>query len=425
MHNLDHPVIGCRSDGDPFELAITVLGAAKFAGELKASGDESAASRRELIAAVRSGQHVELHVTTRTFRQRDGNPNRRGLRFKPSILARVAASFAGMPVLLDHNTSEQSARIGTILSSELYAQNDWSGFRQVLSIVKPDAVISVLDGTLDRFSVGWIPTGPVLCSVHGNDVREHATRCCYPGERATADSGKPEIVEWEFQAADGIEVSAVNVPAVTGTKIEEIRSALDAEIGLDANENLSRVRADMAFPRLAAQLGLQALAASTDEDRALAVIETMRLGQLATAQERDVAVARAIKAESALTAVTEAAEKTRLDAEAKQVDALIALAYRNGQLLYARDAAGVAHPSPREERVRRIAKQDGLAAVEAELNEMGQIAPVNQRVITDEDRKPARTSAAAALANAARQLGHEPKALEDYAANNLRTVEES
>lgn len=184
--------------------------------------------RGELIAAVRAGTHHELSVDAITFRQRDGHPNRKFLRFKPEALAAVAASYIGQPLILDHNAWDQHARIGTITASSLVHEAGAAAFKQTLQVVKPEAVISVLDGTLDRFSIGWNGTGAVMCTAHKVDVRSRGACGCWPGDIATID-GKQHVVEYEFQSAEGTEVSGVNVPAVKGTGISDVRAALAAE----------------------------------------------------------------------------------------------------------------------------------------------------------------------------------------------------
>ncbi len=261
-------ILGCRSESVLLEhLAdIQVIGWDRGTS-LKAS---EPAPRRELITAVRGGAHVELALTAKTFRQRDGSPNKRFLRFNPDALGEIASSFVGMPVLRDHNTYEQSARVGTITASDVITDSaaGWSAFRQVLHIVKPEAVISVLDGTLDRFSIGWSATGPVLCTVHKSDVRASSRCGCWPGDVVTID-GLAQTVEYEFQNAEGTEVSTVNVPAVQGTKIEEVRTALAYELGFAEDATSIPITRSRSVPALhvdadresarksvAAQLGL-------------------------------------------------------------------------------------------------------------------------------------------------------------------------
>lgn len=389
----DRRIIACRSDSDLAEIgAITILGG-KFAGELRASVVGSDADKRgALIAAVRAGtEHTELLVGATTFRQKDGVSNRRNVRFANDALEATAASFVGMPVLLDHDTRSQSSRIGTIVESSMstHGGTGWASFNQQLKIVKPEAVISVLDGTIDRFSIGWLPTGPVLCSVHGVDVRGSDSCYCWPGDTLTID-GKLRTVEYVFSSAEGIEVSAVNVPAVKGTKVEDIRTALAFELDFAPRHPQP---ARMLFTRLAALLGIASLSAAPDEDRAIAAVEDLRRGKLAAEQERDTARAGKVEAEAKLALAEKAAETARLAAEETQVQALIDGAYRDGKLGYSRNAEDPdkALPSPREDRLRRIGREkDGLAALRAELAEMPEVIPVGKRVVQSGDRQQER-----------------------------------
>lgn len=177
-------------------------------------------AKAELLRAARLGEPVELQLEAVAFVQRE-TPNRNYVRFKPGMLAAFAKSFEGQPMLRDHMSWQLTARGGTIVSSKLEHMPD--GTKQIrmrLNLVKPWAVESALDGTLDRFSIGWSRTGPVMCSLCG----ESLAKCDHwPGDRGT--DGK--VCEAVFTAADGTEVSGVNVPAVIGTRIESI-SQLDA-----------------------------------------------------------------------------------------------------------------------------------------------------------------------------------------------------
>lgn len=412
-------VIGCRSDAERFELVgdIAVLGANPCV--LKSGAPDIATKTREIITSIRAGQHVTLELSALTFRQKDGVPNRRKIRFATDALEAVASSFVGMPVLLDHNTSEQAARIGTITASELttHGGTGWATLRQKLMIVKPEAVISVLDGTLDRFSIGWIPTGPVLCSVHRTDVRSRGACSCWPGDVLDVD-GKSATVEWEFTSADGIEVSAVNVPAVKGTKIEDIRTALSAELSL-IRESSPTLGVSMSMTRTAATLGLAALATPDDDARGARIVEDIKRDKLAAEQERDTFAARTKTAEDKLAVSELAASEARAASDKVQTDALLESAYREGKLLYGRDGEGASIASPREVRLRRIAKEDGLSALESELKEYPVLAPLNQRVLKDADPNPRRTNSvsAPALSSVAAQLGLDPGDLETHASN--------
>lgn len=381
----------------------TSAGAQPVARELKAGGGEDTnAHRLEMIQQLRSGTHLEIVVKRAlAYRQPKGKPNRRHLRFADDQLAAAAPSWRGQPFLVNHNTYDQEARKGTILTSELAADPKGApAFYMGFSVVKPEGAISVLDGTIDRFSIGWFSTGPVLCTAHGCDIRGLDACGCWPGEKVLVD-GKEKIVEYEYQSFAGKELSAVNVPAVIGTKIEEFHQALAAELDLPPRTKERKKMASL--PRLAAVLGLTALT-DTDEDRAVTIAEGLRQGKLAAEQERD----------TARTALT-AAEKSRDEAIAArdvgQVDAIISGAYRDGKLRWARDEAGKAVPSAREARLRNIAKRDGLDALTAEVAELEAVVPVGQRSVVADAKEPAKTVHGPAtlsdadVANTATQLG--------------------
>jgi hypothetical protein len=417
-HDLDHlpRIVGCRSIGELITLdAVEIIGGPNGLTALLATDPDKDEKRRELISSIRGGKHVELAASAVTFRQRDGSPNANFLRHKPSRLGALAESFKKMPLLVDHAKWAQRSRIGTITKSELAdLPHEWSGFRQQLHVVKPDAVISVLDGTLDRFSIGWRPTGPVLCTVHKTDIRSRNSCRCWPGDRVELD-GKEQITEYEYQSAEGVETSAVNVPAVSGTKIEDVRAALAAELNLQLEGPRT-----MQFTRLAAILGLVALSTEADEDRAIRAVEDIKRGKLAAEQERD----------TARTELKSAIEKTAQLAASTikvTVDAMLEDAYRNGKLLYSREGeTGKALPSPREARLRKIAERDGVDALRAELAEMPQIAPVNKKVLGDNLPEPIKfdgSLSSSVLESTARQLGLEPKDLEATAAAMYGTKE--
>lgn len=394
-------VLGCRSEYELVapETDIVIVGklTADVPETLKAGAADSSARKRELIKAVRAGEHLELSIRARTFRQKDGRPNKNFLRLNPARLGEIAATFAGQPMLLDHNKWSQRSRVGTITASEAEAQgHGWTAFMQTLQVVKPDAVISVLDGTLDRFSIGWAATGAVLCTAHKVDLRSRNACGCWPGDKVALD-GVEHIVEYEFQSAEGIETSGVNVPAVSGTRIEDVRAALAAELGIPKSKGQ-----DMDLVAILAGI-LGCAANAPDVQRA---VEVAHRGRLAAEQERD-------------TARTELAEakKTALAAVAKslatEVNALIADAYKAGKLRYGRDDEGKPTPSSKEERLRRIAKEDGVKGLRAELDEMEVVIPLGKRELDANDhREHAGGELSQALVDVAAQLGLDPKDLE-------------
>lgn len=173
--------------------------------------------RKELIARVRAGEVIELELDAVPFIQR-ATANRNFVRFKPGILASFAKSYKGAPFLRNHDQDDQAQRGGTVVASKLEHNEDGSKqMRMRLKLVKPWAVESALDGTLDRFSIGWNRdrSMPLECSSCEADWLDCSH---WPGE---ADE-KGEIVQLVIGGAEGTEVSAVNVPAVAGTSIESI-----------------------------------------------------------------------------------------------------------------------------------------------------------------------------------------------------------
>lgn len=383
-------------------------------------------ARAALIEASRAGKHLELTARAVTFRQKDGHPNKNALRFKSSKLTEIGASFEGRPFLLNHDKWDQAARMGTIRGSEAVSlQGGWIGFRQQLHAVKPHAVQSVLDGTIDRFSIGWDPSGQVICTAHGVDVRSRKscywTEGCYPGKLVEVD-GVKKIAEYEWQSTEGTETSAVNTPAVSGTKIEEVKTALAAELSLTDDTEEPTKGSTMRFPLLLAALALPSTGGAADlseaDDNRLAGVVTELRSELAAAtEERDTAIK---DRDAALKEATELKAKiAKLDGD--KVESVLAAAYKAGKLLRRKDENGKDAPSLREPRLRRIAKEGGIAELEAELAEMPVVAPLgaNGAVLAEADPNPKATVGAipsSVLANTAKQLGLKPEELETHAA---------
>ena len=367
--------------------------------------------RSKLIEAVRSGRHLELEVPAIVFRQQIGKPNKNGLRFSTKSLPKVAASYAGKPMLVDHRSWMQSSRIGTIAASELVdgkldTEPGGAAFRQIFRVVKPEAVISVLDGTIDRFSIGWDATGAVICTAHGTEV---FTECdCWPLETVKIDK-QSVIVEYEFTQAEGDETSSVNSPAVSGTKIEDVRAALAAQLRKTPK---ARKHRPMAFPKLAAALALTALSDEGDETRAVVVVQTLTM-------ERDTLRTQLAEARTELaTTKTALADATKSAREAG-ISAVIEDAYRSGKLAIKRDEKGKRIAGKVETQLRKHGETLGVDALRDYVAEMPEIVPVGQRALADETEEPERMEFAAGddatlakeFANVAAQLGVDPKTL--------------
>ena len=172
------------------------------------------ARRAELKAKLKAGALDELIFSAVTFR--DG-PNANHTRFRAGELAGFAESFTGVPFLRNHATGDIGARDGTVVESRLIGNE----FRQTVRLTTERGMRDFLEGVIDRFSIGWYFEA-MECSVCGDDwlVCSH-----WPGQRyATVPNGgadNGQLCEVIFVGARGKETSAVNAPAVQGTRVIE------------------------------------------------------------------------------------------------------------------------------------------------------------------------------------------------------------
>jgi hypothetical protein len=291
---------------------------------------DARADRALLLQNAKAGLVPRLVVEGVTFIQRPKSPNRNYARVKPAAMQALASSFAGAPVLRDHDTRLDS-RAGTILESKLERVETPEGteyrIRQRLELVKQWAIVAVLDGTLDRWSIsfGRTPGAKVLCSVHETPV---FSKCyCWRGDQM--DDGR--IVEFLYTSVEGLEVSGVSVPAVVGTSIDSIgqlRAELHAS-GLDVADLASMLESDSSslsphtekkmheLALIAATLGLAAGASVDDCSAAIRTLQASRaeadtaLGVARASLEEEKA-ARVV-AETALAVDREKAQLARRD----------------------------------------------------------------------------------------------------------------
>lgn len=187
----------------------------------------------------------------------------------------------------------------------------------------------------------------------------------------------------------------------------------------------------MRFTRLAAALGLAALA-DTDEDAALGAVEALSRravtaeSQLATSRT-ELATERVSRtnAEAALTTATAAAREI-------QITALLASdGYRAGKLRHGKDAAtGKSLPSPMEGWLRQLAAQTGgLELVKTQLGQMPEIVALGKRPASDDAVDPDRTELGVVedeltidnpyIKNAAAQMGLKPEDMVAFAKNHI------
>lgn len=229
-------------------FALRHDGRALLAGDGASAADANAA-RRELLTRSKDGEHIELELACTPFLQHPERSNRNFIRFRPGALRPMGKSGVGSVFLRDHRKRDLTARGGTVTASRM--DKDEAGIyrlAQVILLHEPWAVRMALTGSIDRFSIGWDPTGPVTCSACGTEVLEQCWH--WPGD--TVDD---VTVEWVFHAADLIETSAVCVPAVVGTTVEDIRAALAAHAPRSIGIGPTR-RQTMSYERIKPLLGL-------------------------------------------------------------------------------------------------------------------------------------------------------------------------
>lgn len=217
--------------GNIWPLSLPLLYAATHTAPLTlraADGGDplSKAEKTDLLQRSLAGEPVELTVDIRPFSQEDGKPNRNFTRFRTGSLTALGRSGKGTVFLRDHDQRNSLARGGTIIASKMVKNGNVHELHQTVQIVAPWAVQGFLRGIADRFSIGWHPTGLVLCTACNDSIR----KCWHwPGDKVAQEDDTVTIVEFEFQSAELVETSSVNVPAVTGTSVVDIRAALGLE----------------------------------------------------------------------------------------------------------------------------------------------------------------------------------------------------
>ena len=218
--------------------------------------------RKQLLAAVMAGEHVELEIELVAYEQTTGARNRKNIRIRDGAMMAFGRSGKGRPFLRDHDQNSVLSRGGTIIASETTKRGDGDyEVRQTARLSAPWACELALRGLLDTLSVGIYPTGSVTCSVHGTEVFENCY--CFRGDEVEDDDGGKQVVEWVYDSAENVETSAVNVPAVPTAHIESIRSALMLSAGANGGEE-PQPKAVMISAKLASILGLATAASDTE-----------------------------------------------------------------------------------------------------------------------------------------------------------------
>jgi hypothetical protein len=197
--------------------------------------------RDELLAKCARGEYVEIEVPMLAYEQRAGVDNRNFVGFRDGAMLAIGRTGRGKPFLRDHAQYNSLAVGGSLIESK--TENPTEGhyaIRQTVRLTAPWAVEMYLRGLMKTVSIGWIPTGPVLCSVCGTEVFD---RCYHwPGQRlaeVTDEKGAKRyerkrdgsiLVRWIYTAAELIETSCVPVPGVPTAEMDQLRSALAAHV---------------------------------------------------------------------------------------------------------------------------------------------------------------------------------------------------
>lgn len=180
--------------------------------------DMTDARRAELRERMKAGELDRILFEAVTFRA--VYPNANYYRFRQEHLATLAASFANVPFLRDHNVHDLDSRAGTVIDSWL--RND--ELTQTIEITNPRDMAAFLEHRMDRFSIAW-RWSQITCSVCSQDWLQ--SDCPhYPGRTyQLSANAPPALCELIFENPTARETSAVNDPGVPGTQITAILSA--------------------------------------------------------------------------------------------------------------------------------------------------------------------------------------------------------
>jgi hypothetical protein len=246
--------------GDEDDAPQVTLRAAGAAGAL------SREQREEMLARVAAGGLVSLELDFMPFRQREGERNRNAVRFRDGGLRALARSGKGMPLLRDHDQGNSLAVGGYITASSVEqvvvdGGAEWR-LTQSARLTAPWMVELALRDLIRHFSIGWDPTGPILCTVCNEDYYRGCPH--YRGQRLEDGT----VVEVLYTDARLVETSIVPVPAVLGTEVESIRAALSA-----ARDNGAAARPGENMNLLTRLLPLLSLAATAGETEVIAAVE--------------------------------------------------------------------------------------------------------------------------------------------------------
>jgi len=172
--------------------------------------------RRDLLRRLQAGELIPGITFDAEVFIPGGNHNH--FYFRDQDLAAFAASFEERPFLRDHDEYRIDSRDGTIRRSWLDG-----GIRQTIELTTQRGIWSFAEGQIDRFSISWFYSA-ITCTICGKPWMEceHRWGKEYDGQ----------VCGLIFEQPRGKETSAVNVPAVEGTRILAQLAAEKEEVGM-------------------------------------------------------------------------------------------------------------------------------------------------------------------------------------------------
>lgn len=294
--------------------------ALRAGGEELKAGDHS--RRDELLAKVAAGEYVEIEIDLLAFEQKPGLFNGKFVRFADPAMLALGKSGVGMPLLRDHEQGNVQARAGTVVASkaEDLGGGHWR-LIQTAAVTAAWAVELVLRGLIDRFSIGWRATAPVLCSAcnkpvfsacyhwAGDRLREQVVD---GQKRLVRDALGDVVVEFIFTAARLVETSAVSVPAVPSAQIEAVRAAVLADLGVSSDPDDGAQESCMSLKL--ALVPILCLAATASDDEVTAAVNSQHLELEALKAQHKVLTAKNAELAAQLAATEATAKKSAEDA---------------------------------------------------------------------------------------------------------------
>lgn len=361
-------------------------------GEMREAGAPVTSARRdELLVRCAAGEHVEIDVDILAYEQRTGERNRNSVRFKDSALKALGRSGRGTPFLRDHNQHDSLSKAGVVLASATESADGAVAIRQTVRLTAPWAVEMALRGLMDAVSIGWRPTGPVLCSACNAPVY---TKCWHwPGDRLVEEEAEgggkrkvraadgPIVVEWIYTAAELVETSVVNVGGVPTARVEDVRAAMFASLSAGN-------------PSLRSEVERQGFDIEQENDMDPELLKLLGLSETATEEEVKAAVAKLKESakEGAVKGTELAITQKDFDAVQAKLAALEAEQRKTAEASFIADALSSGRiTKANEAEWRALYQLDAKRAGELMAKrEEGSASPVNQprQAASDPDQEP-------------------------------------